>query len=266
MSGIKILNAVYGSGSKTVDVTSAVASHIQDGELNLTVTPDSLGVENPAPGEYNQLTVTYTINNGDKNTSTTADNGVLMISAPPARKAVGLQIDSAEYGYTGNFTDVTDALRSLVENGSINIKVSPSSVGIPDPNPNKQKQLNVTYSLNGAKNSVTVKDNSYFKISAPEAKDTDVTPLTDHAGSLLGSLFKNAWYFAGAFLYVLSIYSAYDVGTAMGFAMPIAVLAVILPFISFWGLPVYVFVRRLFYTTDLVITSSTIGNGNPTVY
>lgn len=255
MSGIKILNAVYGNGSKTVDVTGAVASHIRDGEVNLTVTPDSLGVENPSPGSYNKLTVTYTINNGDKNTASVDDDGVLMISAPPERKAIGLQIDNAEYGYTGNFTDVTDALKSLIENGSINIKVSPSAVGLPDPNPNKQKQLNVTYSLNGAKNTQTIKDNSYFKISAPAVETSSSAPMTDNVGSFFGSLFKSAWYFAGAFLYVLSIYSAYDFGISVGFAMPMAVLAVVLPFISFWGIPIIVFIRRLFITTDLVIPS-----------
>ena len=253
MSGIKILSAVYGSGSKTTDVTGAVASHISEGQLNLTVTPDSLGVADPAPGTFKQLTVTYTINNGDKNTSTTSDDGVLMISAPPERKAIGLQIENAEYGYEGNFTDVTDAIRSLVNEGSINIKVGPSAVGIPDPNPNKQKMLNVTYSLNGSKNSQTIKDNAYFKISAPSVDSLDSTPLPNVAGNFMLSLFKNAWYFAGMFFYVLSIYSAYDFGTAIGFAMPIGVLAVILPFVSFWGIPIVLFFRRLFILNDLVI-------------
>ena len=255
MSGIKILNAVYGNGSKTVDVTGAVASHIRDGEVNLTVTPDSLGVENPSPGTYNKLTVTYTINNGDRNTTTVDDDGLLMISAPPERKAVGLQIESAEYGYTGNFTDVTDALRSLIDDGSINIKVSPSAVGLPDPNPNKQKQLNVTYSLNGAKNTQTIKDNSYFKISAPAVENVSSASMSDNLGSFFSSLFVSAWYLAGVFLYILSIYSAYDFGTSIGLAMPMAILAIVLPFVSFWGIPPVVFVRRLFFTTDLVIPS-----------
>lgn len=168
-TGIKITKAAYGVGSKTVDVKAAVSSNIKEGELNLIVSPDSLGVEDPAPGQTKQLTVSYTINNGDINTKSAYDNEAIIISAPPARLASGLDIMKASYGYAGNMTDVTDAIRTYIKDGLIKLKVSPSALGIPDPNPNKQKVLEVDYTLNGAKNSESIKDNSVFSVSAPPA-------------------------------------------------------------------------------------------------
>ena len=109
-TGIKITKATYGVGSKTVDVKAAVSSNIKEGELNLIVSPDSLGVEDPAPGQTKQLTVSYTINNGDINTKSAYDNEAVIVSAPSARLASGLDIVKASYGYAGNMTDVTDAI------------------------------------------------------------------------------------------------------------------------------------------------------------
>jgi hypothetical protein len=216
-----------------------------------------LGIENPSPGTYNQLTVSYTINNGDTNTTTVDDNGVLMISAPPERKAVGLQIDKAEYGFKGNYVDVTGALRTMVNDGTIDVKVSPSTMGVPDPDPTKQKSLKVTYSLNGAKNVKEIKDGATFKISAPAAeKSTDTTSMSGHVGSGMWMLYRNFGYFVLMFLYVLSIYTAMDVGKSLGFQMPITASAVVLPLFSFWGMPFIFFFRRIFYTSDLVVTIS----------
>jgi hypothetical protein len=59
---------------------------------------------------------------------------------------------------------------------------------------------------------------------------------------------------AGFFLYMLSIYVTYDyfqsiIGGALGF---------FLPYFAFWGLPIYVFVRRLFSQTDFAFTMPTL--------
>lgn len=167
VTGIKITKATYGAGSKMVDVRAGVSSNIKDGELNLVVSSDSLGVDDPAPGQTKQLTVSYTVNNGDVNVKSAYDNEAVIISAPAVRLASGLDIVKAQYGYPGNMTEVTDAIRNYIRNGLIKLKVSPSAVGIPDPNPNKQKVLEVDYTLNGAKNSESIKDNSTFSVSAP---------------------------------------------------------------------------------------------------
>ena len=254
MSGIKILKASYGAGSKTVDVTSAVSSHIKDGELNLVVTPDSLNVSDPAPNQPKQLNVSYTVNNGSKNSSVINDNGVLLISAPAERKADGLQIIKAEYGYAGNYTDVTSAIQTHVRNGSINIKVGPSTAGIPDPNPNKQKNLQVDYSLNGAKNSQSFNDGQTFQLSAPPEEQASNQSPSQHVFSIGWIAYKGISYFIAMFLYTLSIYTCYDLSVPTGFpGLVLGGIGVVFPFIAFWGLPFIMFFRRLIYTTDLVI-------------
>ncbi len=254
MSGIKILKASYGVGSTTVDVTKAVSSNIKDGLLNLAVSPDSLNVTDPAPGQLKSLDVTYTINNGSTMSEIIKDNEMLMISAPPERKATGLQIIKAEYGYAGNYTDVTDAIQNLVKDGNINIKVSPSAVGIPDPNPNKQKTLEVQAEINGAPQVFQVVDGKTFKVSAPPEDLPDNKNPSQHAMSIFGMVYMGIGKFLAMFLYVLSIYACMDLSVPTGFpGLALGALGVVLPYVAFWGLPWLIFFRRLFYTTDLVI-------------
>jgi hypothetical protein len=254
MSGIKILKASYGNGTTNVDVTAAVASHIKDGTLSLVVTPDSLSVQDPAPGQQKTLDVSYTINNGNTNGQMVKDNEMLLINAPPERKAVGLEIIKAEYGYAGNFTDVTDAVQTHVKNGSIDLKVSASAVGIPDPNPNKQKMLSVEYSINGSKNMGNYKDGESFKLSAPPEDQVDNKTPSQHVLSVMGAAYKGIGYFVLMFLYILSIYTCSDLGITIGFS-PILMggIGAVIPFVAFWGLPIIFFFRRLFSTTDLVV-------------
>ena len=205
-SGIKITKADYGAGSKTVDVRSAVSQNIKDGELNLVVGADSLGISDPAPGQTKQLTLSYTINNGDTNTKSAYDNEVIRISAPSQKVASGLDITKAEYGYPGNMTNVTDAVRKYVKDGNISLKVSPSTVGIPDPNPNKQKYLEVEYTLNGSKNTGTFKDGETFSISAPSAQNTPEGPT---AGEVVGKIVL--WIIVST-LYFIGIFAGYKYG------------------------------------------------------
>lgn len=254
MSGIKILKATYGIGSTTVDVTKGVASHIKDGVLNLTVTPDSLNVTDPAPGQLKSLDVSYTINNGSSMSQLIKDNEVLMISAPPERKATGLQITKAEYGYAGNFVDVTDAIQNHIRNGSIKIKVSPSTAGVPDPNPNKLKTLSVQYEINGSPNSIDVDDGKTLNISAPPEELADNKTPTQHAMSIFSMVYMAVGKFLAMFLYTLSVYACMELSVTTGFPeLALMALGIVLPYVAFWGLPWVIFFRRLIYTTDLVI-------------
>lgn len=254
MSGIKILKANYGVGSTTVDVTKAVSSNIKDGLLNLVISPDSLNVTDPAPGQLKSLDVTYTINNGSTMSEIVKDNEMLMISGPPERKATGLQITKAEYGYAGNYTDVTDAIQNLVKNGSIKVKVSASAVGIPDPNPNKQKTLEVQAEINGAPQVFSVVDGKTLNISAPPEDLPDNKNPSQHAMSLFGMIYMGIGKFLAMFLYTLSVYACMDLSVPTGFpALALGALGVILPGVAFWGLPWIFFFRRLIYTTDLVV-------------
>jgi len=190
-TGLTILSARYGVGSSTVDVKSAVSSQTKDGSVNFAVSPTSLNDQDPDPGQIKTLTVEYSINGGSSNTETVKDGNHLKIDAPPERDASGLQIVKAEYGYVGNFTDVTDAMQNHISNGSINVTVSPSTVGIPDPNPSKPKFLKVDATLNGAATSYNIPDGKKFSLSAPAKNRDSSAPVSDTVASV-GSTFVSA--------------------------------------------------------------------------
>ena len=189
-SGVTILSARYGVGTSTVDVKSAVASQTKDGKVNFVVSPSALNVEDPAVGQLKTLTVEYSINGGSSNTETVKDGDYVKIDAPPERVASGLQIVKAEYGYEGNFADVTDAIQNYVSNGSISITVSPSAVGIPDPNPAKPKILKVDVTINGASSSHSIADGKKFTLSAPALDSGSKAPATQTVWSFFGTLMK----------------------------------------------------------------------------
>lgn len=194
-SGVTILSARYGVGSTTVDVESAVSAKTKDGKVNFVVSPSALNVEDPAVGQIKTLTVEYSINGGSSNTDTVKDGDYLNINAPPERVASGLQIVKAEYGYQGNFADVTDAIQNYVSNGSIGITVSPSTVGIPDPNPSKPKLLKVDATINGASSSYSIPDGKKFNLSAPALDDRNTTPIGNSATSLFWMVIRNVLIF-----------------------------------------------------------------------
>lgn len=254
-TGLVINKASYGSPSGSpVDVTSAVSKKVKDGVLNFTVSPSAFGIDDPAPGQQKSLEIDYTINGGKKNAMLKKDNDLVWIDAPPAREASGLQIVKAEYGYTGNFTDVTDAVQNLMKpDGSIDIKVGFKELGLPDPNPNKQKQLDVEYTINGGSSINTFKDGERFKLSAPPKEDTsNQGKLSDAPGTIFGMLFGGIAKFCGVFLYVLSILVAYDFGVYFIHPMIWGILAFFIPFFGFWGLPFVVFWVRLFTSSNVV--------------
>lgn len=194
-TGVKIQSAKYGVGTTTLDVTKAVSAQLKDGRLNFVVTPSALNVNDPAPGQLKTLTVTYSINNGASNTATAVDGDSMEISAPPARLASGLQIKKARYGFDRNYTDVTSAVRTYLNEGSINITVSAGAMGIPDPNPQKVKYLMVDYTINDEPGSKKIQDGQKFKINAPAvAADVTNTP-TDGALDIVGMLFNDVFLF-----------------------------------------------------------------------
>lgn len=252
-TGLTIQKATYGTGTATVDVTGAVSKKVKDGVLNFTVSPTSLGIEDPAPGQLKTLDIAYTINDGRKNEMMKKDNDLVWIDAPPAREASGLQIVKAEYGYTGNFTDVTDALQNLMKSdGSIDVKVGFKELGLPDPNPNKQKQLQVEYTINGAPSINSLTDGERLKLSAPPLEGSDGKTPSQHVNSIVWSLFAGVAKFLGMFLYVSSILVSYDAGKDFIHPLVWAALAFFIPSFGFIVFPFIIFFFRLFRSTNIV--------------
>ena len=252
-TGLVIQKALYGNGTTEVDVTAAVSSKVKDGSLNFVVSPTSLNVTDPAPGQLKTLDVSYTVNGGSKNDLSKKDNDLVQIDAPPSKLATGLQITKAEYGYSGNLTDVTDAVQNLVSSdGSINLKVGFAAVGLPDPNPNKQKSLTVDYTINGAPSTQTLTDGQTFKLSAPASQAKSNSSPSQDAGSVMAILFKSIAQFFGMFLYTLSIFTAIEYGNQFISPLLFGALAFFIPFFSFWALPFITFVIRLFSADDFI--------------
>lgn len=257
-TGLVVQKATYGSTSGTpVDVTSAVASKVKDGILSFTVSPSSFGIEDPAPGQLKEAYVAYTINGGRKNEIIKKDNDLIKIDAPPASVASGLQITKAEYGYSGNWTDVTNAVQDLMKSdGSINIKVGFKTLGLPDPNPNKQKELRVDYTINGAASSQSLKDGETFNLSAPAAEDTSGPNVKDHTLSFVGLLFRGLGIFIiGLFCFTSAFASVRFATEAIGDNSAIWWIFFSLglfPLFGFLWLPILVFIARLFVSSDFV--------------
>lgn len=189
-TGIVIEKAVYGAGSSIIDVSTAVTTRLTDGTLQIPVSASALGVDDPAPGQVKTLTLTYSINGGRANTQSEDDGGTIFISAPAARAASGLQITKAEYGYDGNWTDVTEAVQNMVsDEGEVKFKVGFKVLGIPDPNPNQQKTFKVRYTLNGGSNFRELVDGKTFHISAPSATAASNFNSSTIIGDFMGATF-----------------------------------------------------------------------------
>ena len=245
------MSAQYGIVPEMIDVTSQVTSHIKDGELNLLVSPASLNVSDPAAGKPNKtLNVSYTINNGSTNTKTVTEGNTLHIIAPGQKTADGLVITKAEYGYTSNYTDVTDAIQSYVSNGSIDLKVGPSTAGIPDPNPAKKKSLKVTYTLNGSSNTETIDDGKMFKLSAPPLDAPSTKTPHQSATGAMGMIVINFGYFISIFLILINIIACCRVSLAWFGTVVIGFVVGLAPFSYLWGVLPALFFRRLFFSAN----------------
>lgn len=249
-TGITIVSASYGSGSATTDVTSTVTSHIKDGELNILVSANSLNVTDPAPGQPKQLTVSYTINSGSTNSKTVTEGNTLHITAPGQKTADGLVITKAEYGYTGNYTDVTDAIQTYVSNGSINLTVGPSTAGVPDPNPAKKKNLKVTYTLNGSSNTETIDDGKKFTLSAPPLDAPSTKTPHQSATGAMGMIIGNLGYFVLVFVALLNLIACCRVSLNWFGTIIVGFVVGLAPISYIWAVLPLLFLRRIVLTSN----------------
>jgi hypothetical protein len=246
-SGLKIQSAKYGVGTTNLlDVTGAVSAHIQDGKLNFVVSSGALNIDDPAVGQVKTLTVTYSINGGASNTVSAVEGEPMDIDAPPARVASGLQIVKAQYGFDSTYTDVTTAVRSYLHDGSIDITVSPQTMGVPDPNPQKVKYLKVDIKINGDKSSRTIKNGEKFKLNAPAIKTDTTSTATQSFMSLVGNVFYDIFLFCfWFFLFSITIESAIKGEQLTGSAGGYYILG-FMAFVSVGIFPIFILPMCLF--------------------
>jgi len=153
-NNLHINRATYGSGYRTVEVTSRLNSQIQNGQLNLQVNTNSMGGD-PAPGETKTLTVQYALNGRP---SQVIVNDFETLRLPyGGNSQSSLRINRATYGSGNRTVDVTSRLNSQIQNGQLNLQVNTNTMG-GDPAPGVAKTLSVQYALNGRPSQVIVND------------------------------------------------------------------------------------------------------------
>ena len=159
-SDLHINRAVYGSGGRSVDVTSRLNSQIQGGQLNLEVSNQTMG-RDPAPNQPKTLTVQYTLN-GRSNQVVVNEGDTLRLPYGTTSQN-NLHINWATYGSGYRTSDVTSRLNSQIRNDQLILAVNTSSMG-GDPAPGQNKPLTVQYALNGRTNSAIVNEGDTLRL------------------------------------------------------------------------------------------------------
>lgn len=146
----------------------------------------------------------------------------------------GLNITKASYGITGNFTDVTKEVQSMVQDGSIDFTVTPQNLGILDPAPGVTKTFQMQYTINGGNSTLMQKnDGDQVSLSAPPDSSKPTAPVTGAA--------KVFGYVHLAFAIFLSIFFAaagYYTGQAIvpgGFGVALGLVLGVMSIFSLGG-------------------------------
>lgn len=163
-----LIRALYGSGTRWVDVTQRVRLLIRGGSLNFRVDDDTLGVD-PRPGEAKALRLQFRDKNGRTRQLTFQESQyvnlrVNRVSGPYAGGGSGqLQILRALYGAGNRFLDVTARLNSQIQGGQLNLQVTNATMGV-DPSPNQSKTLRIQYVYNGQQGQMEVNEGDYLRL------------------------------------------------------------------------------------------------------
>lgn len=165
-----IVKAIYGDpndASATIDVTKQVAAEVKNDSIELRANNDNF--EDPASGANKCLKVDYTID-GVIGKKTVWENGLLRLSIkdkpdPNENPSSKLIIRKAIFGDLpdGGANDVTDDVKTMVKDDSLN--VTPDTDEFGDPAGGRPKKLQVDYTLDGKESSKTVAQGETLKIS-----------------------------------------------------------------------------------------------------
>lgn len=165
------------------------------------------------------------------------------------------EVISAFYGPVGSTKgkiDVTEKVRQRIsaDKKGISMLVSSSSIGVEDKSPGDPKELDVRYSINGEERSETLRDGSTFNAKVPEAAPQSTT---GQAVSLYGTIWSQAISALFVFLAVFSIGLAFNLGSYVLNPIVWVVVAIVLPYASFWAIPVVLILMRIFSSQDFVL-------------
>ena len=189
--GGEFVGAEWGTPAHKVDVTSRVRTFIHDGVLQLEVTRFNLGID-PAPHENKVLIVRLRERDGDIKSYSYPERSMARLELHPEwrerrddddrredyrerhddadrredgfeRHERGLQILRAEYGVEGQFANVTEALRSRIDDGRLFVFVNNYTMGV-DPAPGVHKILRVLYVQDGERRHTEVDEKTELRL------------------------------------------------------------------------------------------------------
>src|SRR5215469_2761189 len=187
--GGEFVGAEWGVPGQRVDVTARVRTFIHDGVLQLEVTRFSLGID-PAPHQNKDLIIHVRRWDGQVEEYKYPERSNCSLELDPQNqwdqpgsrdrgddhrdwddhhdgyrehREHGLRILRAYYGAGGQFVNVTDAVRSNVNDGHISMRVDNYAMGV-DPMPGVHKLLRVLYVYEGERRSITVDEKTFLQL------------------------------------------------------------------------------------------------------
>ncbi len=183
--GGEFVGADWGVPGRKVDVTSRVRTFIHDGVLQIEVTRFNLGID-PAPHENKVLVIRLREWDGGVRDYSYPERSVARLELDPEdwharreeherhergdgreesqdRHERGTQILRAYYGAEGQFMNVTDTLRSRIDDGQLFVHVDNDSMG-GDPLPGVHKYLRVLYVQDGQRRNVVVDEKTDLRL------------------------------------------------------------------------------------------------------
>jgi hypothetical protein len=187
--GGELVGAEWGVPGARVDVTSRVRTFMHDGTLQFEVTRFVLGID-PAPHQNKTLVIRIRHWDGNVKEYSYPERSTVNLEMDPEDRGDrredrgdrrddheqhgreerheegrerGLQIMRAYYGAEGQFVNVTDALRSRMDDGRLNLHVDNYSMGV-DPMPGVHKSLRVLYVLDGERRNVVVDEKTDLRL------------------------------------------------------------------------------------------------------
>ena len=181
----ELVGAEWGVPGRTVDVTARVRTFVHDGVLQLEVTRFNLGID-PAPHENKVLVVRLRERDGDVKDYSYPERSVVRLELHQEewhgrrehhgqyerrerheeareRHERGLQILRADYGAEGQFVNVTETLRSRIDDGRLLLRVDNYSMGV-DPTPGVHKRLRILYVEDGRRKKIVVDEKTDLQL------------------------------------------------------------------------------------------------------
>lgn len=180
--GGELVRAEWGVPGSRVDVTARVRTFVHGGVLQLEVTRFNLGVD-PAPHQNKDLIIRVRRWDGEVEEFKYPERSTATLELDPedrweAREEHernerreeafehherGLRILRAYYGADGQFMNVTNALRSRIDDGHLFLHVDNESMG-GDPLPGVHKWLRILYMNDGERRNVIVDEKTDLRL------------------------------------------------------------------------------------------------------